>query len=333
MALQKKQDYEKACASRWQASPAEDSLSFRDAAMLWLEDSREDWKLSTYVKYQSCLEKHILPSWGPLYLQNLRQADYDQLMSRLKGHLQASSLSAVNTVLHSIVRFSLSKEYLRASPFGSFHPSTKKETCKIDILTADETTRITRYSGLHLTTMTLGVLLALYEGIRLGELCALKWGDINLEEGTLLIRSTLQRIKNPSPEPGAPKTILYFGRPKNGRERSIPIHPLLLEILKEHMEDRSADHYILRDQNPMEPRVYSYHFKKILDEAGIRDINFHVLRHTFASNCVEAGMDIKALSEILGHSSIKITMDRYVHLSMDFKKSQISVLEFPIFPK
>lgn len=330
--LQKREDFEKNAVCQPSRTLCKDTLCFRDIAALWLDDRREEWKPSSYVRYQNCLEKDILPLWGELPLQDLGQDDYDRLMAQSRGRLKGSSLDIINTVLKGIVQYSLTDRHLEKIPFDHSHSSVKGTGGHMDILCAEEIEIMTQYIDLHFTPVTLGILLALCQGIRLGELCALQWEDVDVQKGVLHIRKTLQRIQDPSPDPGGPKTILYLGMPKNGRERSIPLHPAVSGILRDDPRGCPGKYYVIRDHRPMEPRSFSRHFKAILKQAGIRDINFHTLRHTFASCCVEAGMDIKALSEILGHSSIKITMDRYVHLSMRYKQSQLENLKIPFFP-
>lgn len=331
-ALQKKEDFEKNAACQTREPVYKNALCFRDAAVLWLDDSRERWKPSSYVRYQDCLEKDILPQWGKMPLREIGQEDYDKLINGLKSRLKGSSINTINSILKGIIKYSLLNRHLEKSPFDLSYPSVKKGGRSMDILTAEEIWDITQYIDSHFTPLTLGILLALYEGIRLGELCALQWRDVDIEKGILHIRKTMQRLRQPSPEPGGPKTILHLGMPKNGRERTIPIHPAVLEILRNNQEECPKEYYLIRDHRPMEPRSFSRHFKYVLSQAGIRNLNFHTLRHTFASCCVEAGMDIKVLSEILGHSSVKITMDRYVHLSMQYKQSQLGNLELPVFP-
>lgn len=170
----------------------------------------------------------------------------------------------------------------------------------------------------------------MFSGIRLGELCALTWEDIDLKEQVLHIRHTLQRIQNKEQYFGEPKTVLYLGSPKNKRERTVPLHPQMIPILEKLEKNCYPSDYLLSgNSSPIEPRTMTSRFKKVLKSCGIRDFHFHTLRHTFATRCVESGMQIKALSEMLGHSSVKITMDRYVHLSMSFKQSQITILRFP----
>lgn len=329
-ALQKQKDFEKGIRPQVRIPYKDRTAAFRDIAMLWLEEGREGWKPSTYIRYLNCLEKDILPYWGQMPLCAIGQDEHDQLISRLRPSLSASSLRTVDTVLNGIVRSCQAKRCLEGPPVVFARPPVKERTAPMDILSPDETVRLTQYLCLDPSLPALGILTALYEGIRLGELCALTWGDVDMAGGTIRIRRTLQRIQDPSHRPGSPHTILHLGPPKNGLERYIPLHPLLKYILKDYAGERPRDGYVLRDDRPMEPRNLIYHFKKALKGAGIRDIRFHALRHTFASNCVEAGMDIKVLSEILGHSTVKITLDRYVHLSMRFKQSQIAVLDFPV---
>ena len=151
-----------------------------------------------------------------------------------------------------------------------------------------------------------------------------------MKEQVLHIRHTLQRIQNKEQYFGEPKTVLYLGSPKNKRERTIPLHPQIIPILEKLEKSCYPSDYLLSgNSSPIEPRTMTSRFKKVLKSCGIRDFHFHTLRHTFATRCVESGMQIKALSEMLGHSSVKITMDRYVHLSMSFKQSQITILRFP----
>lgn len=330
-ALQKKKDFEGNIVRQSPKLPCREVMLFRETAALWLEDSREKWKPSSYVRYQNCLEKDILPQWGETPLRNLDQDDYDKLMAQLKGRLKGSSLDIINAALKGIVQYSLSNRYLDQPPFDHSRISAKGAEGRSDILSAEEMKAIIQYIDSHFTPVTLGILLALCQGIRLGELCALQWEDVDVQKGVLHIRKTLQRIQHLSPEPDGPKTILHLGAPKNGRERSIPLHPAMLAALRNNPMERPGKHYVIRDHRPMEPRSFSRHFKRILEQAEIRNLNFHALRHTFASRCVEAGMDVKALSEILGHSSVKITMDRYVHLSMQYKQSQLENLELPFF--
>lgn len=167
--------------------------------------------------------------------------------------------------------------------------------------------------------------------MRLGEICALRWSDIHLDEGYISITKTLYRtknIKNITVDGKIPKTIIVIETPKTESSvRKIPISDFVEKLLVKHGK-RYSDHYFLTNSSKyIEPRLYELYFKKILNDAGIEHTKFHTLRHTFATNCVNVGCDVKSLSEILGHSSVRITLDRYVHPSIQVKKAQLNKLE------
>lgn len=156
----------------------------------------------------------------------------------------------------------------------------------------------------------LGVLLCLYTGIRIGEVCALKWGNFNFEAGTLSIYETLQRIQNVD-DGSKHKTKIVVTTPKSQNSvRIIPLPDSLINILSRFKLSPRA--YILTgcDDKFMEPRVLQYKFKKYAIESGVRNINYHALRHTFATRCIELGFDVKTLSEILGHANVNVTLNR-----------------------
>ena len=329
--LQKKKEFEKNYEKPPVKAVEKKEISFQEAANCWLNDSKDGWKLATYVKYLNYLEKYIFPCWKTILICEIQQSHYDQLMSGLKDVLQPSSINTVNTIIMKVIKFSIEKNFLNSSQFSPLSSTARKSSVEMERLSDSEVFVLATYILKYPTSTNIGILIALYEGIRIGELCALRWKDINFKDRTLHVRQTLQRIKNVGASPGAPKTMLHFGKPKNGKERVIPLHFQLWELLHEQEAAHDPDEFILSwSCYPVEPRTCCNHFKKLLKLCNIRDVNFHVLRHTFASSCVEAGMDIKALSEILGHSSVKITMDRYVHLSMQYKQEQLSILQFPV---
>ena len=246
-------------------------------------------------------------------------------MEVLLQQLSGSSIQTINTIISGILKYTLN--YLPVKCTGKVSEHAK---CPLDILSDNESCKLLTYLDHRNDLISIGIRLTLFSGIRLGELCALTWADVDLEEQVLHIRHTLQRIQNRNRLPEDSKTVLYIGSPKNKRERSIPLHPQMIPILETYKSRYPASYYLLSGTlSPVEPRKMTRHFKKIIKCCGIRDLHFHTLRHTFATRCVESGMQIKALSEMLGHSTVKITMDRYVHLSMSFKQSQITILQFP----
>ena len=164
----------------------------------------------------------------------------------------------------------------------------------------------------------IGILICLLTGLRIGEVCALCWEDISFSDHTIYVHQAAQRIQgNESPER---KTKVLITTPKSASgKRIIPIPENLETLLKSINSSKSG--FVLSEDglHIMEPRVLQYHFKRVLKELNIEEVNFHILRHTFATRCVELGFDVKSLSEILGHASVSITMNKYVHPSMALK--------------
>ena len=171
----------------------------------------------------------------------------------------------------------------------------------------------------------IGILVCLFTGLRVGEICALRWEDISISDKTIHVHHTLQRIQNRSGE-GA-KTRIVITTPKSRCSiRLIPIPDALIRLLVLYRET-SSGYFLTNNKNKyVEPRIMQNHFKKVLKENAIAPANYHALRHTFATRCIEVGFDIKSLSEILGHASVNITMNRYVHPSMELKKENMQKL-------
>lgn len=324
-AARAKTNYENALSASVKVTPM-NSLSFSEAARKWLDAFQKKWKPATYNKYVNCLQKYILPEWEAVAAAGITQECYDALISHLEETLSDSSLRTVNTVIIGCLRHSL-----RCVPILCKAPTENPKNTSLVTLSELEAARLTEALRERSDLSAVGILLALHSGIRIGELCALRWEDICVEQQLLHIRHTLQRIQVPQAAPEQPKTRLLLDLPKNKREREIPIHPAIFQQLQELDRIYPPSAYLLSGtEKPVEPRTIANRFKRILKDTGIRDIHFHALRHTFATCCVESNVNIPALSEMLGHSSIKITVDRYVHLSQKFKQSQIKILNFSL---
>lgn len=165
------------------------------------------------------------------------------------------------------------------------------------------------------------ILLSLYTGLRVGEICGLQWKDIDFRQGSLIVTKTVERISL-----GNGKTKVVVSEPKTESSlRKVYMPPFIIELLKAYKDE--DEKYILSGKSkPTEPRTLQYRFEKILQSADIRDMSFHALRHTYATLCIEKGMDIKTLSELLGHSDVKITLNTYVHSSDKLKRKYVKRL-------
>mgnify|MGYP001177759601 CR=1 FL=1 len=338
----KKQEYEQTFRqSACKRQTNKEETLYRDIACQWLDEGRKRWKESTYVKYCQMMHGFLLPYFQRVRLWEINQKKYDQFMEELLKvkNCGQSTLNLVNTVFMSSLKYaskSLKTGYL---PWIQLHHGRTAER-EIQILTSKENGQLLAMLAAGLAddggsasafgkNICAGLLVARYTGIRLGELCALRWSEIDMEENSLKICRTLQRLSVPEEdrEKGAPKTRLVFGTPKNGKKRIIPLHEQVAAFLQNcQIGHRPEDYLLTGSDRPMEPRTCTNYFKRMLCAAGVRQVNFHVLRHTFATECVEAGINIQVLSEILGHSSIRITTERYVHLSMQYKQNQIGIL-------
>ncbi|MBE6034511.1 MAG: site-specific integrase [Clostridiales bacterium] len=296
---------------------------------LWLKNGiAERVKPSTYENYHSCMQKYVIPFFKRSGNDRITEISVSQFVKSIKNN---SSLSeSYKRKIISIFKMALG-EILRNSGDYSLIVGNiklpKSDNEVIQIFSVREQ-RIVEKTALHWRDKrALGILLCFYTGIRLGELCGLKWSDIDLEAGTMSILRTVSRTKNF--QEGGNKTVLLVGKPKSRKSiRKIPLPDFLLKILKEGKPHSvSENNYILSGTGiPMDPRTYQKLYKRILVHAEIKDRKFHAIRHTFATRALELGIDIKTLSEILGHSNVSITLNIYAHSLMEQKKVAIDRL-------
>ncbi len=295
----------------------------------WLNESRSSLKESSFVRYQDILRCYILPVFGEKKLMEIRNEELKLFCNDLvsKGGAQNQGLSKTTvsqilTVMSCIRVYAIGQDYMVS--YNTKCVSLKKEKKKIRVFTQKEQELLVEYIKNHMDTVGLGIYLCLYTGIRVGELCALKWNSVFLEEGVMHIAETMQRIRVDNVPDRRTEVKIYT--PKTGSSiRDIPLPKKLVDILLPFYQEGAF--LLTGDKNHfMEPRTVQVHFKKMLAACGIKDANFHTTRHTFATRCVERGFDVKSLSEILGHASVSITMDRYIHPSMDLKSKNMELL-------
>lgn len=178
---------------------------------------------------------------------------------------------------------------------------------------------------MNLDCTALGMLISLHTGLRIGEVCALKWSDVDIERKILTVRQTVARVKANSNDNCKSKLILDAPKTKNSL-REIPINSFLLPLLVKKKSESVSDFVISEQKTFVSPRTFEYRYHKTLERFDIEQVNYHSLRHTFATRCIERGVDCKSLSEILGHANVNITLNTYVHSSMELKRIQIEKL-------
>ena len=297
--------------------------TFAEIAMKWGENIKETIKESTYTNYITKLEKHILPVFGNWNYDKLTKQNFvDFVEKKLKSQLSPKYVSDILSVVKSITKYAR-QTFNYADRAETVTVPKNKKVVERPVLNEYQQNTLTAHLLNFPTLTNVGVLLSLYTGIRIGELCALKWSDIDLEKRILTVNRTMQRIKDLS---GNSKTKIHIGTPKSRSSlRQIPLPDFLVEILRE-VKTNDDDYLLTGKKLFAEPRTMQYRFAAILKKLKLPKVNFHALRHTFATGCIALGFDVKTLSEILGHSSVEITLNRYVHSSMERKRACMDIL-------
>jgi integrase len=243
----------------------------------------------------------------------------------VKG-LSVKTVKDIVSVIKSALRYGQEESLI--SDFNINVAMSKERLCNMRVLSNDEQTVLEKFLCTDMDESKLGIYVCLYTGIRIGEVCSALWSDFSLEKGVLNVSRTMQRIQNLESK-SSEKTKVITSDPKsNFSVRTIPLPDCLLEKLKQ-FQPVLQNAYLLTGEvgRFIEPRTYQYRFKSYLSKCGITDANFHALRHTFSTRCVALGFDIKSLSEILGHANVNITLNRYVHPTLEMKRSNMNKLE------
>lgn len=290
-------------------------------ADLWKEEKRQFVKKSTFAAYSLIVETHLQPAFGNLTAVTEKDVQ-DFVLLKLNGGLSQKTIKDMLIVLRMILKFGAKKNYCVYAPIDVIFP-TDRERQELEVLSIANQKKIMRFVEENFTFRNLGIFICLSTGIRIGEICALTWDDIDTENGVIHIRKTIQRIY--VKENGIKKTELLIDTPKTATSmRDIPMIKDLYEILKPLKKVVNNDYFVLTNEaTPTEPRTYRNYYKKLLDKLGIPPIKFHGLRHSFATRCIESKCDYKTVSVILGHSNISTTLNLYVHPNYEQKKKCI----------
>lgn len=295
------------CKSAHKPKPAGSNTLLSEWFLIWIE-TETGIKDSTRQLYKRHIRNHIIPNLGKVPLKKLNRDMIQKFVDNL--NLSASTVRLVFNILESGLKHAEEKGFI--SNIWSKVRLPKKKPSEVEILTPYEQQKLE--SALS-EKNDIGILICLYTGLRIGELCALRWQDIDFENAIMHIRGTQSRIN------GKLKITL----PKSAASiRAIPIPDCLLQTLNKH---KSNSEFVISNNGKMvDVRSYRRRFKRLLNISGLPDIKYHALRHTFSSRALEVGMDYKTLSEILGHASVSITMDLYVHSLDEHKKNQMNKL-------
>ena len=312
---------------------------FDELCKKWLETIKNSVKESTYTRYFRTVYKYILPFFAKYEIRHLSLESINEFKETLvsrgglrKETISSKSITDILTVLKAVLNYNI--EHIPTELDVKKIRLPKKNKPIIKALTYDSQRKLEKMIFELKNETALGVFISLFLGLRIGEVCALRWSDFDLENKVLYIKRTVGRISDLSSSPS--KTKLIITEPKTeSSARSIPLPSFVyngllsykrrLELMQN--EAMSLDDFVVSAKGKAcDPHTFYYRYKRLLKEAGVEIYNFHALRHTFATRCVEAGFDAKSLSEILGHKSVTTTLSVYVHPTIKQKQLQMEKL-------
>lgn len=292
----------------------ENKLLFKDKIMQWLKFQKLSVKITTYTYYSNVVNKYIIPFLGNTLLDLLTEDSIINFVTQLnsKFNLKDTTVREIVTILMQVLKYCNKNIKIKL-------PKIKKK--EIHTLNYNEKRELENYILNNINNYSIGILISLYTGLRIGELCALQWKDVNLNTGIISITKTLTRISNFDTQ--LPKTkLIIIDAKTNNSIRQIPVSKNLITLLNNIKHNQPEDNYVLTsNSNFIDPRNFYNQYKRIMKKCNLGQYNFHALRHTFATTCTEKGLDPKSLSEILGHSDIRITLSLYVHPNMELKQN------------
>lgn len=296
--------------------------TIREIALAWKSDKQRYVKQSTYAAYVLILENHLLPSFG----------DYDFLseklvqefvLQKLENGLSVKTVKDILIVLKMVMKFGVKNEWMNYCEWDIKYPTS--ETYKdLEVLTIAHHKKILDFIQENFTFRNLGIYISLTTGLRIGEICGLKWSDIDVCNETITVRRTIERIY--IIEGDCKHTELVINTPKTKNScREIPINKELLTMVKPLKKVVNNEFYVLtNEEKPTEPRTYRNYYHRLMKRLDIPRLKYHGLRHSFAPRCIESNCDYKTVSVLLGHANITTTLNLYVHPNMEQKKRCIT---------
>lgn len=309
------------------------SATYNELLDSWLRTMCFNTKESTQARYSNLISTHIKPQLGAYEISQLTTELIETFIKQKlvdgrldnQGGLSAKTVVAILTIIKNTIEYARYKDLPVNCNLSRL--SIKKKEREMRVLSQTEQEALINVLINDMDRHKFGVLLSLYTGIRIGELCALQWEDFCVSQSTLKIRKTMQRIQDLN-NGSIAKTKIIITEPKSKCSvRDIPLPSFIVDIAKQFTSKPKA--FVLTGTDRyIEPRTMQNRFKGYIKESGIANANFHALRHTFATRCVEVGFEIKSLSEILGHANVNITLNRYVHSSFELKHSNMNKLTF-----
>ena len=292
--------------------------TFEEIVVLWQADKKQYVKRSTYSAYSLLVNNHLIPAFEGVY-DVTEEMVQSFVFTKLEQGLSQKSVKDILIVLKMILRFAVKHGFMQHREIDVKFP-TERERQELEVLSRSSQKQIMEYVQSHFTFMNLGIYICLCAGLRIGEVCALVWDDIDVENGVINVSKTIQRIY--VIEGGEKHTEVIIDTPKSKNSiREIPIARELLKMIKPLKKVVNGCFFVLTNSaQPTEPRTYRNYYKRLMEQLNMPKLKFHGLRHSFATRCIESKCDYKTVSVLLGHSNISTTLNLYVHPNMEQKK-------------
>lgn len=298
-------------------------MKLKELLEVWLERyMKHTIKIRTYNRYKSICELHLIKDLGEYELEELKpNVLQDFLLKKIDNKYSTNTIKGIVSVLKQALKLAITLEFVDKEYCSNLKMPSGEEK-EISVFTKKEQQVIESFCLNHKKKNYIGIVICLYTGIRLGELLALTWDDIDFNSNLLTINKTSYSAKLDG------KTQIIVDKPKTKKSnRVIPLPNQLVKLLKVIKKENNSKYVITtRNSGMVGNRSYQRTFKFILKKVNVPYRNFHSLRHTFATNAIELGMDVKTLAEILGHTNAMITLNRYSHSLLNYKIEMMNKL-------
>ncbi len=292
--------------------------TFNELVALWQNDKKQYVKRSTYAAYSLLINKHLIDAFGDS--SDITEEDVQKfVLGKLEQGLSQKTVKDILIVLKMILRFGVKNKWLEYHPIDVRFP-TDRERHDVVTLNISDQRKVMAYLKSNFTCMNFGIYICLSSGLRIGEVCALTWNDLDVDGGVIRVSKTIQRIY--LFDNACRRTEVVIDTPKSKNSiREVPMTKELMQMIRPLKRVVNGSYFVLTNgEHPVEPRTYRNYYKNLMIKLGMPPIKFHGLRHSFATRCIESHCDYKTVSVLLGHSDISTTLNLYVHPNMEQKK-------------
>lgn len=308
------------------------NTQFKTLVKTWLCQKQPMITPSTYANFVLISENHLIPYMGKKKISAITEADIQTYINTLynegrldkTGGLTVKTIRDIILVLRLCLIFAYKEQIIPMLNWDLIEYPKDLGIKKVISLSKDEELALIQCIYMKMNRRTAGILVALFTGVRIGELCGLQMRDISLIDKTITIQRTVQRIYDKVKG----TSYVYIGAPKTAcSARTIPLPSLLINIIKKYYTDNPNQYFLTGKNKPTEPRTYRQFFARFLKKHNLRSVKFHEIRHTFAVRAIEIPeFDVKSLSEILGHKNVSFTLNVYGRANMQQKIKCMNLL-------